>query len=43
MTLVALNSNIKYYQALQKKYAELYREALKQETLLVGQRIKLSK
>ena len=42
-TEVVINSNIKYYQELQKKYAKLYREALEQETLLIQQKMKLKK
>lgn len=43
LTKEAINSNIKYYQGLQKKYSELYREALRQETLIIEARIKLNK
>ena len=43
LTKEAINSNIKYYQSLQKKYSELYRESLRQETLMIQARIKLNK
>lgn len=35
MKQAAINSNINYYRELQKKYAALYEEALRQEILLL--------
>lgn len=40
LTEAGLKANINYQKALQKKYSELYRSALREETLLLQEKSK---